>query len=566
MKAEVKIKFLKVILWGCIISLFCFIPYLTKSSNLLESDIVYHLSRIEGLANSIRETGNLFPKIYNSLFYEQGYAFPTFYCDLFLIFPAILYNLGFSLISSYKLLIYFCNLCTFFSFYYLLRKFKVRDNINCFLSSFYLLSYYRIFDIYYRGALGEILSFIFLPIILVGIYEVIFEKDNGLLNNNLIVGFSGITFSHNISLYLGAFLFFIFLCINVKRLNIKKIKIIIFSTITVVLITGWYVFPMVEQLIKNDLYISSYNNNFLDSFISVENYLYIFGKTSFFSNRIGDILFITSIIIFIITYKNNKKTFIFQTYAIGFLFAILPLKGFEIIVPIFKIIQFPFRFFLISTTLLIFSNCFCLNYLITLQKNHISNLINKFVIVFKYTICFTAGTFLLIYIFLDSPFVLLNIQSKGMFNDANTTYGEILNSSMAKDRCFSNKICLDSGIDDLYLPNDYISEFDNNEIKLDQRIGSKYFFSNIEQDKNISLPIVYYYGYKCDIEYACTIAESNGRVSIQLDGTSMIDGKLIIYYEETIITKLSKTISFITFIVYMILVVKQKCYINLKCF
>ena len=147
-------KFYNILFWGIIFSLICFIPYLTKSSNLLESDIVYHLSRIEGLANSIKETGNFFPKIYNSLFYEQGYAFPMFYCDFFLIIPALLHNAGLSLITSYKLFVLLCNFCTFLSFYFLIKKFNLKD-IWCYIfPGLYIFSYYRLFYLYFRSSLG----------------------------------------------------------------------------------------------------------------------------------------------------------------------------------------------------------------------------------------------------------------------------------------------------------------------------------------------------------------------------------------------------------------------------
>ena len=102
-----KNKFFKLfpILFCIIISLVIFIPYLTTDYINNATDLSYHLSRLEGLATSIKE-GNFFPKIYPYKNNGYGYPWPVFYCDLFLIIPAITYNLGFGLINSYKLAMY----------------------------------------------------------------------------------------------------------------------------------------------------------------------------------------------------------------------------------------------------------------------------------------------------------------------------------------------------------------------------------------------------------------------------------------------------------------------------
>ena len=87
------------------------IPYLTKDFLGIEHDTFFHLSRITGLADSIRE-GNLFPCIYPNKNNGFGYASPLFYCDFFMIIPALFYLMGLSLAKSYKLIIF---IFTFFS-------------------------------------------------------------------------------------------------------------------------------------------------------------------------------------------------------------------------------------------------------------------------------------------------------------------------------------------------------------------------------------------------------------------------------------------------------------------
>ncbi len=70
-------------------------PYWTHGVNL-EHDTCFHLSRIEGLAQSFKD-GIYMPRIYPYKNNNFGYASPLFYCDFFfLIIPALLYNAGLS--------------------------------------------------------------------------------------------------------------------------------------------------------------------------------------------------------------------------------------------------------------------------------------------------------------------------------------------------------------------------------------------------------------------------------------------------------------------------------------
>ena len=53
----------------------------------------------------------------------------------------------------------------------------------------YVFSLYRFTDIYVRGALGEVLAFIFMPVALIGIYEVLWGDEKKW--SWLMTGYSG---------------------------------------------------------------------------------------------------------------------------------------------------------------------------------------------------------------------------------------------------------------------------------------------------------------------------------------------------------------------------------------
>ena len=108
-------------LYCFLLAIICLIPYISKTSNLLESDILYHISRIDGLSKSIYSDFNFFPKIYFNLFEGKGYAFPMFYCDIFLI-PAALLAKYTGVIIAYKFEILLINFFTALFVYRLLLK------------------------------------------------------------------------------------------------------------------------------------------------------------------------------------------------------------------------------------------------------------------------------------------------------------------------------------------------------------------------------------------------------------------------------------------------------------
>ena len=107
--------------------LFCY-PYLFSSEIHVGHDLLFHLSRIEGLAERIRDF-DFFPAIYPYKNNSFGYASPLFYCDFLLIITALLYNCGMTLIRCYKVLIFLLSIFTCFSMMNLLKRITDRNSI-----------------------------------------------------------------------------------------------------------------------------------------------------------------------------------------------------------------------------------------------------------------------------------------------------------------------------------------------------------------------------------------------------------------------------------------------------
>ena len=65
-------------------------------------DLIFHLNRIEGIAQALR-LGQVPVRIHSSTFVGYGYAASEFYPELFLYFPAVLRNLGVSVLDSLRI-------------------------------------------------------------------------------------------------------------------------------------------------------------------------------------------------------------------------------------------------------------------------------------------------------------------------------------------------------------------------------------------------------------------------------------------------------------------------------
>ena len=105
-------------------------------------------------------------------FNGYGYASPVFYPSLFLYFPALLEALGVTVVDAVNVWLFLCNLATAASMYYSASRLFCSARIGCLASILYTLGIYRLGNFYTRAAYGELTAMIFLPLVILGFYEV----------------------------------------------------------------------------------------------------------------------------------------------------------------------------------------------------------------------------------------------------------------------------------------------------------------------------------------------------------------------------------------------------------
>ncbi|MGN0990293.1 MAG: 6-pyruvoyl-tetrahydropterin synthase-related protein [Candidatus Ventricola sp.] len=143
-----------------------------KDTVCIGHDTTFHLVRLCNLADGLR-SGQFPVRIGGFSYNGYGAITSVFYPDVFLYGPALLMNLGASM--QYAVNVFFIAISAASALaMYAAAKRMFDDEWAAVLSSIlYTLSIYRISDVFTRYAFGEMTAMVFLPLFLLGLYEVV---------------------------------------------------------------------------------------------------------------------------------------------------------------------------------------------------------------------------------------------------------------------------------------------------------------------------------------------------------------------------------------------------------
>lgn len=215
-------------------------------------DFFFHFKRLNVLMEAISDGS--FP-VYIDHTAANGYGYITkwFYPDLILV-PFALAGLVTNAVFAYQFMWFSMTvLCGVFMYWAVNRIYNnpYAASISAILFAF---AAYRLLDVYNRSAVGEALSFTFVPIVFVGLYEVI--KGNYKKWYILTIGYSLLIFTHVLSTFLMFITTVIILAICYKSFikEPKRLVYLIISGLVTVIITAYFLFPMFEQMLSNSFY------------------------------------------------------------------------------------------------------------------------------------------------------------------------------------------------------------------------------------------------------------------------------------------------------------------------
>lgn len=522
-------------------SVFYIFPWIISGQLGIEHDTFFHLSRIEGYASSIQE-GNLFPAIYPYKNHSFGYASPLFYCDLFLLLPALAYLLGVPLMVCYMGFVLVVSFLSCFFMERCLFLITKRKDITLLFSFAYLFSNYRITDTYVRSALGELTAMIWIPLLLEAIYYLFEAKQLRKGKILLTISITGTILSHNITFLLLVLLLFGYLLLYHKSLT-KEILVGIVQALGIsFLLTAWFTLPMLEQLSSQSFYVhlSASNSDLSSHSLPLFQYLQnqtIFGYSGNYlppyqqmTLNIGWLLTFSLMFVLLLPKEKRKNAFFRNTFLLTILCLILPSK----LIPwgalfFARIIQFPWRILTITLPLSTVSGAYIVSQL-SPQRNWTTALLFLFLI-------------------LEGIFHLTPVLQRPLTISSKTTYQELIDGSLIDPYYSATYVRVECAGGD-YLPmnspdfrhySTAIKTSNKNDTNIPhQKNGTTLSFS-ISTPQEYVLPITWYKGYQVFYEGKAipTCPNQHAMVTFLADKVGSYECR----YVETAIQKGSKLLS-----------------------
>lgn len=250
---------------GLILAIIIIISPLLNDKVVYGHDYIFHATNMELNYSNINIFNLLLPKIFggtiaNGFGYGTGLFYPplsyylTSYIANFLNLTGEYTSLSITIV---EILIVMISGVIMYAF--LERVFK--DNKIASLGSIsYISSTYFTCDIYIRSALAESLTFIFIPLIFWGLYELFFGNDQR-FSLFFIIGYVGMIHSHLVLfIYLTLIIIILFLIFPRKVFRKDKLKKLVVSSIIILLISSPFLVPMIEhKLLGNYVVFEPYS-------------------------------------------------------------------------------------------------------------------------------------------------------------------------------------------------------------------------------------------------------------------------------------------------------------------
>lgn len=338
------------------------------------------------------QDGQVPPRWAGDFNYSYGSPALIFFYPLPGYIASLIHDLGISFENSYKILMGLAFILAPIS-WYLWSRMLVRNEIAIISSIIYGLVPYRFLNLYVRGDIGELLSFVFIPIIFLFIEKTLrYSNIQTIILGGIFYGL--LILSHNVlSLIFSPVLLAYSLYRKTSKVSLLQIMPIF---IIGLLISSFFFLPAIfeSRYINISLFIETFRNNFP----LVSKLIYSswgFGsdvnKPGGLSPQIGPlyILFVFASLFILLTKKKHRADINF--WLIVFAIAVFLATSASIFLwgnlPLIKLFQFPWRFVSLAS----FASA-------TLAMYVLSVIDNKKVII---------GVFVLA-VFLAMPFVKVN--------------------------------------------------------------------------------------------------------------------------------------------------------------
>lgn len=513
-------------------------PYLKNGVAGYDKDLLYHLLRIEGVKDALLR-GQFPVRIYENFFDGYGYGSPLFYPDIFLVIPAGLRILGFSPSITWKafalLLTTLASLSTYFCFRYIIRdwKYAVTGTMLLMLSQFYLA------DLMIRVGISEYLAFIFLPMLVAGIYD-FFERD-GKRVYLIGIAFAGMVLSHTIMTFIGLLVTIVVFAVMLlhprkRKLFFEKRRMenLIKTAVVTVLSVSYYIFPLLEQMKAADYrysipwaHVGEYVQPFSVLFYATGYFDYIacvgigvpvllllscrflYGKPK---NRWADLFYFGGGLLFVMTTSLFPWRLLDHT--------------------IFNMIQFPYRLYPYALCFLILGICLIL-------AEHAKETQAKTIRILVISLTIFFGIW--------QNYTVLHEYTGGYNTDLSEEFIEKNSNCVGQGEWLP--VSVQGKVTDMRAAGTVL--LDEERIETIRKQGNVLFTASDDRMAEYEVPLIYYKGYKAILTdedgqvQNLTVQESEHGLVKVMNKTGCA-GEVSVFYQETVIQKSSKWLSILT--------------------
>ena len=518
-------------------------------------DLDFHLTRIAAVSDEL-EKGNFPVRMMTEML--NGYSYPNsiFYCDIFLYIPALLYMMFVPLRICYQVYCIIFTLATCFITYFCLRKITKNNKASLIGSLIYTLSMYRLSNVLVRGAVGEFSAMTFLPLIILGLYQIYTtERPKFRDYAPLGIGVALVSMCHIISTELSLFFILVFCLIKFKK-TFKKTRF--FSLIKAALLclglSAWFLIPLIDYTINQPVNVTMKGTTgFYTDMVSypAEQFNPLVDSKTFISVGIVISFGMILAIWFLIVNRNNEKinrndygTMLYLIIIGGLAFIassyFFPWRQILELVPdkiasIITSVQFPFRFLSIVTV--------CFSFSIAILLANIKNTTKISVYEKPITLGFVIITILSALYLSHSCLIDIKQIAAPYATKKDLAYvsgGEYLpvynDSGKTADMIKNIEVQTDEDIDVSY-----------------ERVGNEYHFdydNNNDKEVKAILPIYAYRYFKATDEVGNEIETAHSEDQlIQIDLPAKTNGRIIVKFEPPVFWHIAEVVSLLTILV-----------------
>ena len=522
-------------------------------------DVGFHWSRIVGIAEGL--TSGSFPvRIQPGWCNDYGYAASVFYGDILLYIPALLYVACVPLVYTYKFYLLCINVGTIGIAYFCYKRLSRDKYIAVACTALYCVSINRILNVFVRMAVGEYSAYMFLPLVLLGMKEILCTETKEHSQKHswmfLCIGMTGLIQTHILSVEMTCIMLgSVVIALNRRLLHWEIISAFLKSIAATIFINLGFLVPFLD-----------YSRQELAVFFDKDDCIQGFGLSLYELFSIGTVgsgnakmsttglvkripvslgLGIIIIIVFVLIvlartawdeYERKRMLFVLGIAGLGlfmstYYFPWNRLANIPYIQNMVSSIQVPWRFISITMPILVYAACL----LFMKIKESVSREKVKHILVGICLITALQGMYCTDlslraeknYVIYDGHNILREVDSMMM--------GEYLFAQTDKEMTLTDQ--------DISGQNVSVSNT--------QRNGNKVIVScEAKQDAYIEVPLFAYDYYKCiDMETKETFVIKHGENhKIHIDLPSGYRGDLMVYFAEPWFWRMAETISLLAFV------------------